>query len=209
MVCVRNAQMHVVTGEDVLRRDEALTVAADRVLREQCMPSTARRASVVAQLGTYQIGARRIVVAYLAVARPPTVGEYSGRVWSAFDDAAHASCQGDTAAVLDDARTCLARLLERTTVATSLCPNAFTLTDLREVYEAVWGIRLDAPNFQRFALHRPGFVTALGCNSRSGSRGGRPARLYTRGNANVPWPPLLRDDIPADNSGPIRRQDED
>jgi 8-oxo-dGTP diphosphatase len=45
------------------------------------------------------------------------------------------------------------RLREHTTVAADFCGKRFTISDLRIVYEAVWGMALNAQNFQRKVRH--------------------------------------------------------
>ncbi len=63
---------------------------------------------------------------------------------------------------------------------------------MRRVYETVWGRPLDPPNFQRKVLGTPGFVVPTGAIGRPGPEGGRPARLYQRGDAQRLHPPMLR-----------------
>lgn len=81
--------------------------------------------------------------------------------------------------------------LEYTTLATAFCEDLFTLADLRRVYEAAWGVALDAPNFRRKVLSAPGFVVPLG-ETAAPRGGGRPAELYRRGDAALLHPPMLR-----------------
>ena len=40
--------------------------------------------------------------------------------------------------------------LETTTIAARFCPPAFTVAELRKVYETIWNTPLDPGNFQRF-----------------------------------------------------------
>ena len=96
------------------------------------------------------------------------------------------------AAGLDRARA----KLEYAPVATAFCPDEFTITELRQVYEAVWGTTLDPRNFHRKVTTTPGFVRPTGRTT--GRDGGRPAQLYRRGNAVVLHPALLR---PRDTPG--------
>ncbi|WP_435818374.1 NrtR DNA-binding winged helix domain-containing protein [Amycolatopsis keratiniphila] len=42
-------------------------------------------------------------------------------------------------------------LLQFSAIATAFCGSEFTIAALREVYEAVWGVVLDKPNFHRKA----------------------------------------------------------
>ncbi|MBX3314669.1 MAG: NUDIX hydrolase [Actinobacteria bacterium] len=80
--------------------------------------------------------------------------------------------------------------LEYTTLATSFVAEPFTLGDLRSVYEAVWGVDLDAPNFRRKVLSTPGFVVDTGETVSVGR--GKPAGLYHPGEATDLHPAMLR-----------------
>jgi 8-oxo-dGTP diphosphatase len=85
--------------------------------------------------------------------------------------------------------------LEYTTLATSFVEEPFTLADLKRVYEAVWDVKIaDLSNFRRKVLGSEGFVIPVGdvASRPKGSAGGRPAELYTRGNALDIQPPMLR-----------------
>jgi 8-oxo-dGTP diphosphatase len=73
--------------------------------------------------------------------------------------------------------------LEYTGVATAFVGTTFTLADLRAVYEAVWGVRLDAANFRRSILAEDGWVIPTGRRAQPGPAGGRPAELYRAGRA--------------------------
>jgi 8-oxo-dGTP diphosphatase len=81
--------------------------------------------------------------------------------------------------------------LEYTSLAAAFVDEPFTLAELRRVYEAAWGVTLDAPNFRRKVLGAPGFVRPVGERSIPPG-GGRPAELYRRGTAVALSPPLLR-----------------
>ncbi len=104
--------------------------------------------------------------AYLEFVPVPEIE--SGRLKLAFD---HAHIVADT---LERVRA----NLETTTLARRFCPDEFTISQLREVYEAVWGGPLDAANFQRRILQSEGFVSPLEKWRRPAGRGGRPARLW-------------------------------
>ncbi|MEU8030810.1 NUDIX domain-containing protein [Streptomyces sp. NPDC049099] len=81
--------------------------------------------------------------------------------------------------------------LEHTTVATAFCDDLFTITDLRKVYEAVWGCELNAGNFYRKVVDETqGFVLKTGKVRRSGP--GKPPALFRRGTADLLYPPYLR-----------------
>jgi 8-oxo-dGTP diphosphatase len=71
--------------------------------------------------------------------------------------------------------------LELRGIATAFLGATFTLTELRTVYEAVWGVRLDSANFRRTLLSEAGWVIPTGRRARPGSTGGKPAELYRAG----------------------------
>ena len=97
----------------------------------------------------------------------------SGRLTLAFD---HLQ-------IVEDAVDTLRARLETTTLAHRFCPPEFTIRQLQEVYEAVWGARLDAGNFYRDILQRKGFLAPAEGRTPSGKRGGRPARLWKAGES--------------------------
>jgi 8-oxo-dGTP diphosphatase len=92
--------------------------------------------------------------------------------------------------------------LEYTPLAAAFCEEPFTLGDLRRIYEAVWGVDLDAANFRRKVLSTPGFVTPMG-GTAPPPGGGRPAQLYRRGDARLLHPAMLR---PAESREESRAQ---
>ncbi|MGW3496257.1 NUDIX hydrolase [Streptomyces sp. NPDC001020] len=94
--------------------------------------------------------------------------------------------------ILADAHDRVCAKLEYTCLATSFCPPEFTLGELQQVYESVWGTALDRPNFRRKVLATPGFVEQVpGAVRLTGGRG-KPAALYRAGGATALYPPLLR-----------------
>lgn len=153
------------------------------------------------QLGTYGATGRdprgRVVsVAHLAIAPglpEPVAGTdakdaswipadavLSGEVRLAFD---HRQIVVDG---IERART----KLEFSALATAFCGELFTITELQQVYEAVWGIELDTRNFYRKVQAVKGFITPAGSGRKS--TGGRPARLFRAGPRTVLSPPLIR-----------------
>jgi len=82
--------------------------------------------------------------------------------------------------------------LEVTGIATAFVGTTFTLSELRAVYEAVWGVQLDAANFRRSIVSAEGWVVPTGRRARPGSSGGRPAELYRAGRAWSRGGPLHR-----------------
>ncbi|TXL86368.1 NUDIX domain-containing protein [Streptomyces sp. IB2014 016-6] len=98
----------------------------------------------------------------------------------------------DHGRILADGRRRIGAKLEYTCLATEFCPPRFTLGELQQVYETVWGVALDRPNFRRKVLTSPGFVEPVeGPPRRTGGRG-KPAALYRAGTATALHPPLLR-----------------
>lgn len=92
--------------------------------------------------------------------------------------------------ILSDALERAKDALEDTTVATDFCDEEFAISDLRKVYEAVWGVELDQGNFQNKVLEIDGFVEPTG-NHRTGGRG-RPPELFRAGPADTIDPPFRR-----------------
>jgi 8-oxo-dGTP diphosphatase len=96
----------------------------------------------------------------------------------------------DHARILTDALEQARRRLEYTTVATAFCPPEFTVADLRNVYEIVWGEPLDPRNFHRKMTGIGDFLIPTGGHTTH--HGGRPAALFRRGKPKPSHPPILR-----------------
>ena len=96
----------------------------------------------------------------------------------------------DHATVLEAAIERARSKLEYTTLAVTFLPDEFTISQLRGVYESVWGCNLDAGNFHRKATRSEGFLVDL--ERHAAPTGGRPARLYRAGPGTSLVPPLLR-----------------
>jgi 8-oxo-dGTP diphosphatase len=73
--------------------------------------------------------------------------------------------------------------LEVSGIATAFVGTTFTMAELRAVYEAIWGVQLDAANFRRSLVAEDGWVIPTGRTARPGPTGGRPAELYRAGRA--------------------------
>jgi 8-oxo-dGTP diphosphatase len=80
--------------------------------------------------------------------------------------------------------------LEYTSLAAAFCEPEFTVADLRKVYELVWARSLDPRNFHRKVTKAEGFLMETG--ETTARDGGRPAKLYRRGPAELLHPPMLR-----------------
>ena len=104
----------------------------------------------------------------------------------------------DHGRILADARRRIGDKLEYTALAMAFCPPEFTLGELLQVYETVWGVTLDRPNFRRKVLAAEGFVEPVGGELRRTGGRGKPAALYRAGSAYregaaaALHPPLLR-----------------
>jgi 8-oxo-dGTP diphosphatase len=180
--------------------DETLDEAAQRELAEE---TGVHGGSVLRQFGAYGDPGRDprmnvVTVAYLAVFRE--VGELVARTDAA--DAALVPVSDvldgtidlafDHARIVRDAVERVRVDLERTGIATAFLGSTFTLAELRAVYEAVWGVRLDAANFRRSVLTDDGWVVATGRRARPGSAGGKPAELYRAGRMWKHGSPIRR-----------------
>lgn len=90
--------------------------------------------------------------------------------------------------------------LEYSPLGAVFCGEEFTVAQLRAVYEAVWGTRLDPRNFHRKATGTPGFLEDTGRTTAGDA--GRPAALFRLAPAARPAagqptravlnPPLMR-----------------
>lgn len=186
-----------------IRPDEDLHQAAHRELEEETGLTELPTGSHLEQLGSYGAPSRdprmRVVsIAYLAMVPDlpsPTAGGDAAmaRFWAVDDLETEETSRlaFDHDMILRDALERARSKIEYTSLASAFCDEPFTLTELRRVYEAAWGVRLDPANFRRKVLSTPGFVESLGeVGSPSGK--GRPAELYRRGPASSLHPPLLR-----------------
>jgi 8-oxo-dGTP diphosphatase len=152
---------------------------------------------------------RVISVAYLAFApelpEPRAGSDARAAAWVPVDSLGLADGNGgqrsgttrklsfDHAQILADGLERARSKLEYTPLATSFVSEPFTISELRTVYETVWGESLHAGNFHRKVLSVPGFVESTGEMTESGgTRGGPRARLYRRGDARLLHPALLR-----------------
>lgn len=79
--------------------------------------------------------------------------------------------------------------LEYSSLATAFCGDTFTISELQEVYEAVWGTALDPRNFYRKVQKTQGFIVPAGTRK---SATGRPARLFRAGPQTILYPPMVR-----------------
>jgi 8-oxo-dGTP diphosphatase len=181
-----------------LRGDESLEQAAARELVEE----TGLDAGTLRlqQVGVYSAPDRdprrpRVVTcAFLAIAPdlPAPIAGSDARAarWVPVAEVADPGLAFDHDRILADAVELARTLLQFSTIATAFCGPEFTIGDLREVYEAVWGVGLDKPNFHRKVTDADGFVVPTG--GKRSSVTGRPAALYRAGGAADLVPPMMR-----------------
>lgn len=182
------------------RPDETLDEAARRELSEETGVDVPR---LLTQFGAYGDPARDprmnvVSVAYLAVLRD--VGAIV-----AGTDAAHAALVRasevlerrielafDHLRIVGDAVERVRIELEVSGVATAFVGATFTMAELRAVYEALWGVQLDAANFRRRLVGDDDWVIPTGRTAKPGPDGGRPAELYRAGRAWKHGAPIQR-----------------
>lgn len=182
-----------------VREGESLSEAALRELQEETGINGHRLH--LEQLRAYGDPKRdprgRVVsIAYLALGPDlpaPTAGTDAREAnWETVSSvlAREADLAFDHSVILRDALERARSQLEYTTAAAAFCAEPFTLTDLRHVYEAIWGTPLDPSNFRRKVTRAERFIEPTG--QQRLPQIGRPAALYRRGTARLLYPPLMR-----------------
>lgn len=144
---------------------------------------------VLEQLATYGAPGRdprgRVVsVAHVAVlpeAVPPRAGSDAAEaLWVPVVPLLRGSdaVAFDHRVILRDALERVRSKLEYTTLATAFVAEEFTLSELRRVYEVVWGADFDAGNFQRKMRRTEDFVVETGRTRPAQGGRGRPAATF-------------------------------
>ncbi|MGY3320744.1 NUDIX hydrolase [Arthrobacter sp. TE12232] len=192
----------VLAGED-------LATAASRELAEET--GVEQIAGHLEQLGSYGPKGRDPRGDVLTVAHLLLAPNFP--VLSAGSDAEHAAWYPvsqiqngelqlafDHERILGDALERAKSKLEYSPLGAAFCGEEFTIAQLRAVYEAVWGTRLDPRNFHRKATGTPGFLEDTG--RMTAGDAGRPAALFRLAAAARPTtgqtmravlnPPLMR-----------------
>ncbi len=191
--------------------DEDLDTAAFRELEEETNVSMDE--SYLEQLGSYGAPGRDprmrvITVAYWGACaeleQPRGGGDaaYSDLVPLAKIGRGGIRLAFDHVRIVRDAVKRLRGKLEYTALATKFCPPQFTISQLRRVYETIWGTRLDPGNFQRKIRQNPAFKHIPMTRSPGRRRGGRPASLWSipRQSAVVAgMSPMVRRPVPPDD----------
>jgi len=214
ILTLRNASLHVLLVERGIEPYKGLMAVPGGFLCDETepVPDAARRelseeagldadALHLEELGVYGAPGRdprgRVVsVAHLAIMPglpDPVAGtDAAAARWSRADDVLTGR-QGlafDHQRIVADGVERARRKLEHSALATAFCGPSFTISDLQQVYEAVWGISLDPRNFYRKIQGTRDFVIPVGGARKS--RGGRPARLFRAGPGTSLFPPMIR-----------------
>lgn len=181
-----------------LRRQECLDQTAARELSEETGVDAA--SLHLQQIGVYSAPDRdprqpRVVTcAYLAIAPnlplPRAGSDARSAAWLPLAEVQRAGLAFDHDQILRDAVELARDQLQFRTIAPAFCGDEFTIGELREVYEVVWGVELDKPNFHRKVTDADGFIEPTG--GKRPTVGGRPAALYRAGAATVLVPPMMR-----------------
>jgi 8-oxo-dGTP diphosphatase len=188
---------------------ETLDEAAARELAEE---TGVHAAPLLVQLGAYGDPGRDprmnvVTIAYLAVVRDvegieaggdadvaalhPVSSVFRRRIALAFDHER----------IVRDAVERVRHDLETGGVATAFVGATFTLSELRAVYEAVWEVELDGPNFRRSLTSEAGWVVPTGKRARPGREGGKPAELFRAGRLWKRGAPVHRPETHRQGSG--------
>jgi 8-oxo-dGTP diphosphatase len=184
-----------------IKPDEDLAEAAVRELAEETgLSGLSGGPAHLEQLASYGGPGRdprmRVVsISYLAFAPdlpdPEAGSDAAAAVWNPVDDLPPLAF--DHARILADGVERARSKLEYTPLATAFAGETFTISELRLIYESVWGTPLHAGNFHRKVLSVPGFVEGTGETTQTGGpRGGPRAKLYRAGDARLLHPALLR-----------------
>ncbi|GAA3119059.1 NUDIX domain-containing protein [Planomonospora alba] len=179
--------------------EEDLVTAAHRELSEETdLDAETLR---LEQLGVYgdpgrDPRGRVVTVAYLAIAprlpEPAAGTDAADARWQRVDRVLSGDLElaFDHRRIIADAVERARVKLEHSALATAFCGPTFTITELQEVYEAVWGIPLDPRNFYRKVQKTDGFIVPAGPTRKTTA--GRPARLFRAGPREVLHPPMAR-----------------
>ena len=158
--------------------DETLEAS---ILRHLATKVDVREVSHLEQLGTWSDPVRHpdrweLATAYLGLVPlgmdPSVPGDTRWQPVDALPETAF-----DHGAIVLAGRDRLRGKLSYSNIGFALAPEAFTLAELRDVYEAALGYEVSATNLKRILLRR-GAIEAVGRRRAHGPAGGRPAELY-------------------------------
>lgn len=179
--------------------EEDIEDAAYRELQEEA--GVGRGDVVLEQLRTYGAPKRdprtRVVsMAWLALGaglpEPQAGSDAADARWFDVEEALDLPLAFDHAQILTDGLERARSKLEYSTLAAGFVREPFTVGELRDVYQAVWGTRIDPRNFHRKVTSAEDFLVDTGERTTRG--GGRPAMLYVAVSAEHLHPAVLRRD---------------
>jgi 8-oxo-dGTP diphosphatase len=191
-LAARNAQLDVLLWERAmdpqrgswslpgghLRDDEDLTSSVRRQLAEKV---DLRELSHLEQLAVFSEphrvpGRRTIASTFLGLVPSPATPELPPDTrWHPVSDLPPMAF--DHRPMIIHAHARLIAKLSYTNIGFALAPREFTLSTLKDVYDAALGYQVDATNLQR-VLARRGVIIPTGTTVKSGRNGGRPAAMY-------------------------------
>jgi ADP-ribose pyrophosphatase YjhB (NUDIX family) len=151
------------------------------ILRHLATKVDVREVSHLEQLGTWSDPARHperweLATAYLGLVPlglDPHVPQDTR--WHSVD--ALPQTAFDHGAIVLAGRDRLRAKLSYSNIGFALAPEAFTLAELRDIYEAALGYEVSSTNLKRVLVRR-GAIEAVGERRAHGPAGGRPAELY-------------------------------
>src|SRR5262245_27941032 len=156
-------------GGFVLDNEDLAEAAARELAEETGVSGAAGHLEQLASYGTPRRDPRgRVVtVAYLALVpdlpTPAAGTDAAAAAW--IELTAVPRLAFDHPAILADGVERARAKLEYTPLAAAFCPPQFTISQLRTVYEAVWGAPLDPRNFHRKVTATQGFVEPVGMST--------------------------------------------
>ncbi|MCL1922970.1 MAG: NUDIX hydrolase [Propionibacteriaceae bacterium] len=145
---------------------ESLSQAAVRELKEETSVSPQGHLEQLGSYGPLERDPRGPVlsVAYMSLSNrfeaPNPGGDATSADWYPIRDVPPLAFDHHT--ILTDGINRAQAKLEYTGLASAFCTPEFTISELRAVYEAVWGVRLDPRNFHRKILGTTDFLEPVG-----------------------------------------------
>lgn len=178
---------------------ESVEEAAARELKEEA--TLALDKSYLEQLKTYANPGRDprgyiVSVAYVALipkADNPVAGDDTNeaRFFAVEDVLSDFDLAFDHREIIKDGLARVRAKLEYTPLAPKFLDDAqFTISELRRVYEIVWGVELNPSNFRRKVQSVKGFLEPVEGKRASQVEGGRASDLYCASDVTTIYPPL-------------------
>lgn len=178
--------------------DETLEESVARELREETsLRLDAKYVEQIKTYGTPQRDPRGYIASVAYVALVPNANsvaagsDASDARFFSVDDALETDLAFDHSQILRDGLERVRAKLEYAPIAHHfLDDDMFTMSDLRRIYETVWGVELTPSNFRRKILSVPNLVVST--RTQVETDGPNAAELYQAGSASIISPPLTR-----------------